>query len=520
MRCLNAVYIVAFASLPLLSYPARSVAQSLLTPPEVYNNCYIPVREPTYNDLAGRVAPVFWFSPDEPLLGPLGQGPVHLPAELPPPGVDLALQEEAALYYRISRLYSRTSDDRSADGPLPGIGEKPVPLDAISRIHIRYLAYYPDDIGFRGHQHDLEAVEIELAIDAVTGPGGPCYSIRVARVAGAAHGSDWYTNILEVDANQVSDLVLPPHILVEEGKHASAPDRNADGWFTPGYDSTLNSADAWGVRDTLRNRILSGRVYDTKYAKNRCHSPRLKASRQHPLARRPYETARDLIPLSDCYTVVPEPYALEEAGVDRTSAYCHRGDVVPLPPSQHFLEGLLKKWRFCGRTVMKHPRNRYLRSLSHIYGGPEGPGEVTRRDRWSFAFAWQASNGAAKRVGGSVIPGGGFRVPAVGGWLLSRVSVYRTTVGEQASVATSVDGMYVPSGSRMIDWYLSFGADDLFSNAKTTKFVQEFGVKIRFPSMFLDRVNSLIGIRVGYRGVLLHDLNSGRFVFEAGLGGW
>ena len=52
---------------------------------------------------------------------------------------------------------------------------------------------------------------------------------------------------------------LPLHILVEEGKHASCTDRNADGQFTPGYDGTERVNDAWGVRDTLgTGRFFTG----------------------------------------------------------------------------------------------------------------------------------------------------------------------------------------------------------------------------------------------------------------------
>ena len=128
---------------------------------------------------------------------------------------------------------------------LPGIGEEVVPLEKISYLHVRYLSYYPEDTGFGQHEHDVEVVEVELSVTPEVADRGRCYAIRVSRIAGAAHGSDWYTNVLDV-GNDVDDLVLPPHVLVEEGKHASAPDRNADGWFTPGYDATLNANDAWG----------------------------------------------------------------------------------------------------------------------------------------------------------------------------------------------------------------------------------------------------------------------------------
>ena len=59
-----------------------------------------------------------------------------------------------------------------------------------------------------------------------------CLRVRVPRVEGLAHGVDWYTNTLRVER----DTTFPLTILVEEGKHASVPDRNADGVYTPGYD--------------------------------------------------------------------------------------------------------------------------------------------------------------------------------------------------------------------------------------------------------------------------------------------
>ena len=67
------------------------------------------------------------------------------------------------------------------------------------------------------------------------------------RVTGKAHGIQRYDNTLGVDG----ETSLPVHILVEEGKHASCTDRNADGHYTPGFDVTERVNDAWGVRDTL-----------------------------------------------------------------------------------------------------------------------------------------------------------------------------------------------------------------------------------------------------------------------------
>ena len=53
-------------------------------------------------------------------------------------------------------------------------------------------------------------------------------------------------------------MVFPIRVLVEEGKHASILDRNADGVYTPGYDVNARVNDAWGLRDVLGSSVLMG----------------------------------------------------------------------------------------------------------------------------------------------------------------------------------------------------------------------------------------------------------------------
>lgn len=94
---------------------------------------------------------------------------------------------------------------------------------------------------------------------------GGCYQIRVPRVDGHAHGLDWYVNSLRVER----DTVFPLTVLVEEGKHASAPDRNADGVYAPGYDVNIRVNDAWGLRDVLGSSVLFGAGFSDSMAKPR-----------------------------------------------------------------------------------------------------------------------------------------------------------------------------------------------------------------------------------------------------------
>ena len=318
--------------------------------PEIYSNCSDNQQELTFLRLAEILAPVFWFSPDEPLLvrasyeapstAPSGRAPI--PHELPPPGLDVAVPNQSVVYYRLvhARLRRGSAElnrkDLHAIARGPGVSHRDVPLDRFSELTLRYFSYYYSDIGSTGHLHDVEVVDVVVRIDRVWRPRDPCFGIRIARIVGAAHGADWYSNVLDLEKGRAYDIILPPHVLVEEGKHASAPDRNADGWFTPGYDVTRQVNDAWGVRDALRNVTVAARSYDVSHAKDRCSDPRmavlwerrqeillnldiLEASRSEP--RHEQLTSRCLLQFDSAQRKrMLRPYRLEEAGYGDSGA--------------------------------------------------------------------------------------------------------------------------------------------------------------------------------------------------------
>ena len=99
--------------------------------------------------------------------------------------------------------------------------------------------------------------------------------MRLASVEAQAHGSRWYSNTLKIRA----DAKYPMTLLVEEGKHATAPDRNADGSFMRGYDVTERVNDAWGVRDSLGQGVLLSSGYSFEMTKRRTEPFRLSAAR-------------------------------------------------------------------------------------------------------------------------------------------------------------------------------------------------------------------------------------------------
>ena len=320
--------IVGAAAILCVSSVAEAQISSALRAPQLLTACGAAATTVTFNLLAQLVAPVYWFSPDEPLITSSNRdiAAVDIPARLPNTRGPARI-----VYYRVSSLRVRdhvAPDVKKSFARGPGVNNMRVAFSEVAHVHIRYLAYYPNDIGVGQHPHDLEVVEVELAVDPVFSDTAQCYAVRVTRIAGAAHGSDWYSNVLDVSP-ETDDLVLPPHILVEEGKHASAPDRNPDGWFTPGYDATLNANDAWGVRDTIREKRLRSRMYAPMQAKDRCANPQIAISRQFRqgifgvAAGRRNQRANPT--LTHCFfdqgSARSATYALVEAGGELTAEY-------------------------------------------------------------------------------------------------------------------------------------------------------------------------------------------------------
>jgi hypothetical protein len=110
----------------------------------------------------------------------------------------------------------------------------------------QYWFYYLFDEGPTSHAHDAEHAFV--FVDEFG---------EVRGVVGAGHTGATANNILvvgrELDTGRQLPENLPKHmpILVELGKHASAPDRSFDGRFDVGMDANLFYADVWGSRDVM-----------------------------------------------------------------------------------------------------------------------------------------------------------------------------------------------------------------------------------------------------------------------------
>ena len=228
-------------------------------------------------EIALRVAPILWFTPEEPHA--LAKNPT--PAPLP---CDPNKGDEPVVYYR------------RVD---PGWDSKWFTVDQYFLV-IEYYFYYLHDYGMGCHTNDLETVrmhlrmrpgtaaesghkytESELAFlsnSSSTSPSWESFVVSLDYIEADAHGSKRYANRLDLWKAGAEDTVLPPTLLVEEGKHAVAPDRNADGEYTPGYDVNAVTNDAWGVRDSFGSGHFWGNAYRAHMAKRRHERDRIMAN--------------------------------------------------------------------------------------------------------------------------------------------------------------------------------------------------------------------------------------------------
>jgi hypothetical protein len=118
---------------------------------------------------------------------------------------------------------------------------------------IQYWLYFPFDVGGLGsHLHDPEHVFVE--VDKLGG--------TVRQVIGAAHGYIAPNNTYTADLSGATPVELPIYVMVEQHKHATAPDIDRDLTFTPGIDENeyKERSKVWGVRDVIgtnNNQLMS-----------------------------------------------------------------------------------------------------------------------------------------------------------------------------------------------------------------------------------------------------------------------
>jgi hypothetical protein len=418
-------------------------------------------------DVAKLAAPIVWFSSDEPILTMGG----NLPPDPHPCDAPSAVP---VVYWALDRVALR------GDKPLAEpIETNPALLEKASEIVIRYFFYYRVDIGTGGHPHDIESADIYFSLKEQSG----CREVQATRVVAFAHGVDWYSNELQLG----SDTRFPLTFLVEEGKHATAPDRNADGVYTPGYDVNRRIKDAWGVRDVLGSGALISPRYETSMTKPR-----------HPHDR--------VVPESPPSSCLDEHHRSIEEGAEVLARYeLRQSRHVPICPGivdEKELEGSMRLNAFgLGRAPTQ-------RSFPVVESALLQPPSATTALVPSVAYRWDQGSGVALILRGLdlrelyVVP----RIIWVAGPKLSFEALVTQTAAQFAS------------------GYFSTGAARERASDGTTgwHYVLETGVKLRVTLSGWQRIFSLgyhfAGVRMGVRSNGFDHLTNLRFVFEVGAG--
>jgi len=522
--------------------------------------------------LVDYVAPIVWFSPDEPLL----RAGAKLPQPLPSLTGGGAAQATSRVYYNIPQVLIRPDarcaplhlDRRLADVDLvwndePGArvsGAYP-PLDCLDSMKIRFFFYYASEVGVGAHSNDFESLQMNISMErnrsfgarppvgadlssinlCASGESGHC--AFVTGVFGSAHGIAWYTNGLNVDKNR--DTLLPLAVLVEEGKHASAPDRNGDGQYTPGFDVDIHPNDAWGVRDILRTRWLQGPAFRADMAKRRLEkdrvfppNPNWRIAETWAVSTLP-DAAKDPGKIADAVWQSAQKYELvsmREAVAGRTGAtetkFCDEAsdqlsDAIPRDigcpgdlTCEH-LADLIRGEQGCRRTQVLVFKG-WLKVRS-VFATINVGGTHDQYLTWRRFFEERVMPGvrlSGTSFGGWWIPPIAWNVPGLDGWIAARWN-FKRVPGENSPREGPIDVLYSLSAARYFSLYTAVGRDTLPPGDPEEpggrRTALEAGFKWRFS---IPWVNVFSGVRVGLRAADPSRLRYPRVIVEVGGGSW
>jgi hypothetical protein len=521
----------------------------------------IPYAELTLEDLAAHLAPVLWFGEHEPLRLNLRQFDVGADPPIPtalPEGDEWRL--DATVYWRATKaiLAPNASNIEGIDGQ--GLRARYSGLVGRDRLlskeaalslkrldlTIRYFFYYPREVT---HSHDLESAEVELVIEydklnTAIGlqacdhvPAQECWMkrdgatwLRVKRVTGAAHGLGFYSNTLSVQglrtergASKMSTsdalpadrwtigagvdnwISIPVTVLVEEGKHASAPDADADGQYVPGVDVNEYVGDSWGIRDSFGRKFLGGARFGSEMTMRRVEQSRV-GSRSRPQE----------FPAG--YVLTPTE-ATHVCGDVWRDTY-NRSRLLWSRELKDELVDLLDKMGFCGGVdvLVGWDALRVIQSWPRPYGGLS--------ELFTIAYRYDSRLGgdplaSRQSVVFTVLPN---KVPYFHHYVSLRVQL-----GLRSPAVSAADLIWSPSASRLADPYVAVGRE-AHQGAKRPDgrtdwdTAIEGGFKLRIPweSAPLPLFR-LLGVRAGARLGRPHRPSIGervRLVVEVGGGAY
>ena len=453
----------------------------------------------SFEELSLHAAPMLWFSPDEIELYDK-EGKKRLPNNFP-------FEENGGpvVYYKIKTLYAKEEEGamQASSNTPPNL--KLIDLQKVKAIDLDYYYYFDKETGARGHQHDLEGVLLNIQIIETLDCPDYRYAVMIKKATGKAHGLHWYNNVLDVDAQ----TFFPLSILIEEGKHASSTDKNADGIFTPGYDVTKRVNDAWGVRDIITTgRLVSGsfQAWMTKRRtpESLLFPPLPKSSPYYEKFSAKFGSLID----SSVYTLRPYPvYPIEAIKEDKKLNRLLKGRKPNVWPNVKKVEG-----------------NGSIRQWAKTENAFNSIG---------LAYRWDDSRGLSVAL--PLLLFKNVEAPLTGGWLYHKISFGRfdTNITDSTFVFQKLLGheiVYTSSASKWIDTYVGLGYEvydeDSRPNFRKAKveMVSEVGIKIRLnisstPLKFLRFLGTdFWGLRLGWKNVGFSPFIYNGFVIELGAG--
>jgi len=462
-------------------YPAALIRE---TPMAVW---YGPREEMTVEEFVAYCAPVLWFSPDEPLLMDLTGKDIREPE--PFPFEDNP--DRPVVYFRLRRVVERADEQGEGYSYKGGSkGGATLNLRLLAGVDLDFFFYYPQEEGLNAHKHDVESVQMKVAV-ARGDSDDTKYAIAVTRVVGKAHGVLWYDNTLVVDKY----TQFPIHIMVEEAKHASCTDKNGDGQFTPGYDVNVRINDAWGVRDIIRGGSLYTASWQSWMAKTR-----------HPDTR-----VFPPLPVDS-----PRRGSLMRGGVYAPDNAVY--ELRPFPASEKAEEDLVHF--IADKGPEDWPEVEQVNSLDKF-------GDWLSDESWakSFSLALRYDGNLGISFMFPLLIVRNFEDPISGGYILNRL--YLTGKGLDEWGYTAV---YTPSASRWMDPYFALGFQKVVSHQpdgttpSSYEFLVETGLKFRVnivhtPLKVARRLGTdFWGFRFGIRyfgGFPIEELG---YVLEVGAG--
>lgn len=452
--------------------------------------------EMTIKEIVSYCAPVFWYSPDEPMLYNKTGKDIKIPQRFP---FD-TLASSPAVYYMVKNIFTLKDKEHLAVRLNKlNIDSSVINLNYVNGMDICYNHYYEFEAGLGKHHHDTEQSEFKIFVQyKQVNDTLREYYLILLQVTAKAHALEWYDNVFNVDIDAL-ETNLPFNILVEEGKHASCTDVNGDGYYTPGYDVNLRKNDAWGLRDVIR----SGELFTSQY---QAYMSKIRKPEHKVLPPLPYDSPHR------------HKYIVDSVYAPHNSVY----ELRPMP-----------KPSMAGKDY--HLKNDMIGYYSKNW--PEISDNTTNVEieEWWESGQLIKSIGIMGRYNNTFGISATFpllliknvEAPLIGGWIVNRIYLQGNELRD-----IGYNLLITPSASRFMDPYFAAGVEFnqkenyISGESKySTDFVLETGLKfranVRFtPLKFLSAITDFWGLRVGIKNKGFRNIRELTYVIEFGAGVW